>query len=118
MVMAMQGIYEEATSGIDVPEATASRVHRLIRDAASLEIDFTWLGVFVRTLPQPPCGACKIIGRFSTLLDAQNFAWAWLTGPYGVAQDVRFVKTGPNTFGIDPDTLVNDIRCYLTNRRA
>lgn len=118
MVMAMQDIYEEATRGINVPEATANRVRGLIQDAASLEIDFTWLGAFVRTLPQPPYGARKILGRFSSMLEAQNFVRAWLTGPYGVAKDVQFVKTGPNIFGIDLGTLVRGIRGYLINRSA
>lgn len=117
-MVAMEDIYEEATRGIDVPEATANRVRGLIQDAASLEIDFTWLGAFVRTLPQPPYGARKILGRFSSMLEAQNFAWAWLTGPRGVVKDVQFVKTGPNTFGIDIGALVSDIRDYLTNRSA
>lgn len=117
-MVGMENIYEEATRGIDVPEATANRVRGLIQDAASLEIDFTWLGTFVRTLPQPPYGARKILGRFSSMLEAQNFSWAWLTGPRGVVKDVRFVKTGPNTFGIDLRTFASDIRDYLTDRSA
>lgn len=109
----MNDIYEEATQGYDVTEATASRIRGLIRDARSLEIELTWLGVFVRNTFQPPYGARKLLGRFNTRLEAQNFAWAWLTGPYGVVRDVRFTRITPSICGVDLGVLVRDIRSYL-----
>lgn len=107
----MSDIYEEATRGYDVTEAIASRIRGLIRDAQDLEIVLTGSGIFVEALP--PHGVCKILGRFNTMLEAQNFAWAWLTGPYGVVRDVRFTKIRPDLCGIDLDVLVRDIRSYL-----
>ena len=112
----MEEIYEEATRGYDVTEAAASRIRGLIRDAWDLEIVFSGLGVFVEALPQPPYGVRKVIGRFNSMLEAQNFAWAWLTGPWGVVKDVRFAKVRPNLCEIDLDVLVRDIRAYLEER--
>lgn len=112
----MNDIYEEATQGYDLTEATASRIRWLIKDAWDLEIHLSGLGIFVEALPQPPHGIRKILGRFNTMLEAQNFAWAWLTGPYGVVRDVRFTKITPGICGIDLDVLVRDIRSYLGAR--
>ena len=112
----MNNIYEEATQGYDVTEATASRIRGLIRDAWDLEIVLAGLGIFVEALPQPPYGIRKILGRFTTMLEAQNFAWAWLTGPHGVVRDVRFTKVAPGVCGIDFDVLIRDIRSYLETR--
>ena len=109
----MEDIYEEATQGYEVTEATASRIRGLIRDAWDLEVVLAGLGIFVEALPQPPHGVRRILGRFSTVLDAQNFAWAWLTGPYGVVRDVHFTEVAPGAYGIDMDALVQGIRSYL-----
>lgn len=109
----MNDIYEEATRGYDVPGAMASHIRGLIRDAWDLEIVLSGLGIFVEALPQPPHGVRKVLGRFNSMLEAQNFAWAWLTGPYGVVKDIRFTKIRPNLCGIDMDALVRDIRSYL-----
>ena len=109
----MEDIYEEATRGCEVSEATASRIRGLIRDAWDLEIVLAGLAVFVEALPQPPYGIRKILGRFKSILEAQNFAWAWLTGPYGVVRDVSFTEVAPGVCGIDFDALVRDIRSYL-----
>lgn len=114
----MNDIYEEATRGYGVTEATASRIRGLIRDAWDLEIVLAGLGIFVEALPQPPCGIRKILGRFTTMLEAQNFAWAWLTGPYGVVRDVRFIKVDPGVCGIDFDVLIRDIRSYLASKET
>lgn len=111
----MSGIYEEAVQGYDVTGATASCIRGLIRDAWDLEIALAGPGVFVEALPQPPHGIRKILGRFSSILEAQNFTWAWLTSPYGVARDVRFIKVAPSVYGIDFDVLTRDIRSYLEN---
>lgn len=108
---AMEDIYEEATQGYEVTEA--SRIRGLIRDALDLEVHLSGLGIFVEALPQPPYGVRKVLGRFNSLFEAQNFAWAWLTGPYGVVRDVRFTKVAPGVCGIDFDALVRDIRSYL-----
>lgn len=110
----MSDIYEEATRGYDVTEAMASRIRGLIRDAQDLEITLTGFGIFVEALPS--YGVCRILGRFNTMLEAQNFAWAWLTGPYGVVRDVRFTKIRPDLCGIDLDVLARDIRSYLEAR--
>jgi hypothetical protein len=107
----MSDIYEEATRGYDVTGAMASRIRGLIQDAQDLEIVLTGSGIFVEA--QPPHGVCRILGRFNTMLGAQNFAWAWLTGPYGVVRDVRFTKIRPDLCGIDLDVLARDIRSYL-----
>lgn len=115
-MVTMNDIYEEATRGYDVTEAVASRIRGLIRDARDLGIVLSGLGIFVDA--QPSYGACGVLGRFSTMLDAQNFAWAWLTGPYGVVRDVRFTKIRPGLCGIDLDALVRDIRGYLGARAA
>lgn len=115
-MVAMEEIYEEATQGYEVPETTASRIRGLIRDAWDLEITLSGLGVFVEALPQPPYGVCKVIGRFSSLLEAQNFAWAWLTGPWGVVKDVRLAEVRSNLYEIDLDVLVRDIRAYMEER--
>ena len=112
-MVAMEEIYEEATRGYDVTEATARRIRGLIRDAWDLEINLSGLGVFVEALPQPPYGVRKVIGRYSSLLEAQNFAWAWLTGPYGVVRDVRFTKITSSIYGIDLEALIRDARSYL-----
>lgn len=112
----MSNIYEAATRGYDVTEATAARIRGLIRDAYDLEICLSGLGVFVEALPQPPCGVCRVLGRFNSLLEAQNFAWAWLTGPYGVVRDVRFIETTADTYVIDLEVLIHDIRVYLEGR--
>ena len=112
----MEEIYEEATQGYEVSEATASRIRRLIRDTWDLEVVLAGLGIFVEALPQPPHGIRKILGRFNNMLEAQSFAWAWLTGPYGVVRDVRFTKVAPGVYGIDMDALVRDIRLYLGAR--
>ena len=109
----MNDIYEEATQGYDVTEATASRIRGLIRDAWDLEIVLSGLGIFVEALPQPPCAVRKVLGRFNSMLEAQNFAWAWLTGPHGVVRDIRFTKVAPRVCGIDLDVLIRDIRSYL-----
>lgn len=109
----MNDIYEEATQGYDLTEATASRIRGLIKDAWDLEIHLSGLGIFVEALPH---GIRKILGWFNTMLEAQNFAWAWLTGPYGVVRDVRFTKITPGICGIDLDVLVRDIRLYLGAR--
>lgn len=114
----MDNIYEEATRGYDVTATTAARIQGLIRDAHGLEIHFSGLGVFIEALPQPPYGVCKVLGRFSSLLEAQNFAWAWLTGPYGVVRDVRFTKITPSICGIDLGALIRGIRIYLEGKRA
>lgn len=117
-VVAMEDIYEEATQGYNVPEATASRIRGLIRDAWDLEIHLSGLGVFVEALPQPPYGVRKVLGRFNRLLEAQNFAWAWLTGPYGVVRDIRFVKVAAGIYAVDLEALVRDIRIYLEGQGA
>lgn len=114
----MEDIYKEATQSYDVAEATAYRIRGLIRDAWDLEIHLSGLGVFVEALPQPPYGVRKILDRFNSLLEAQNFAWAWLTGPYGVVRDVRFTRITPGIYGIDLGALVRDIRVYLGGRGA
>lgn len=114
----MKNFYEEATQGYEVAEATASRIRGLIRDAWDLEVVSAGPGVFVEALPQPPYGIRKVLGRFNNLLEAQNFAWAWLTGPYGVARDVRFTKITSGIYGIDLEALVRDIRIYLGGRGA
>lgn len=116
--MFMNDIYEEATRGHNVAEAVASRIRGLIRDAYDLEIHISGLGIFVEALPQPPYGVRKVLGRFNSLLGAQNFAWAWLTGPYGVVRDVRFTRIIPSIYSIDLETLVRDIRIYLEGRCA
>lgn len=114
----MNDIYEEATWGYDVPGATASRIRGLIRDAWDLGIVLSGLGVFVEALPQPPYGVRKVLGRFNSMLDAQNFAWAWLTGPYGVVRDVRFTEVAPGIYGIDMDVLTRGVRSYLEARAS
>lgn len=114
----MEETYEEATRGYDVTKAAASRIRGLIRDAGGLEITLSGLGVFVEALPQPPYGVRKVIGRFSSLLEAQNFAWAWLTGPYGVVRDIRLTRVAPSICGIDFDVLIRDIRSYLGARAS
>ena len=116
--MGMEEIYEEATRGLDVPEATANRVWRLVRDAWNIQITRHTHEVSVEAVPEELIGTLRVIGRFHRMLEGQNFVWAWLTGPYGVVKDVRFVKTGSNTFGIDLGALVIGIRDYLTNRSA
>jgi len=105
----MEEIYEEATQGFEVAEATAAR----IRDAWDLEIHISGTGVFVEARPQPPYGVRQTLGSFNTMLEAQNFARAWLTGPYGVARDVRFTKISHNLCGIDFEALIQDIQEYL-----
>lgn len=114
----MEDIYEEATQSYTVTEATAHRIRGLIRDAWDLAIHLSGLGIFVEALPQPPYGVRKVLGRFNSLLEAQNFAWAWLTGPYGVVRDVRFTKITSGIYGIDLEALVRDIRIYLGGRSA
>lgn len=113
MLGAMEDIYEEALRGYNMTEATAARIRGLIRDACDLEVVLTGLGIFVEALPQPPYGVRRILGRFSSMSEAQNFAWAWLTGPYGVVKDVCFTPNVPGVYGIDLDVLVRDIRSYL-----
>lgn len=110
----MSDIYEEATRGYDVTEAMASRIRGLIRDAQDLKITLTGFGIFVEALPF--YGVRRILGRFNTMLEAQNFAWAWLTGPYGVVRDVRFTKIRPDLCRVDLDVLARDIRSYLEAR--
>lgn len=117
-MVSMNDIYEEATQGYDVTEAVASRIRGLIKDAWDLEIHLSGLGIFVEALPQPPYGIRKILGRFNTMLDAQNFAWAWLTGPRGVVRDIRFTEVVPSIYGIDFDVLIRDIRSYLETRAS
>lgn len=114
----MEDVYEEAVRGFEVPESTSRRVRGLIRDALGLRITYPTTEFVVSVAPSGIYGSRSAIGRFHGLLEAQSFAWAWLTGPYGVVRDVRFVKTRPSTFGIDLGTLVSDIRDYLTNRSA
>ena len=114
----MNNIYEEAARGYDVTAATTARIQGLIRDACNLKIHFSRLGVFVEAEPQPPHGVCKVLGRFSSLLEAQNFAWAWLTGPYGVVRDVRFTKVAPSTCGVDLGALIRGVRIYLEGKRT
>lgn len=115
-VVAMEDIYEKATWGYEVTEATASRIRGLIRDVRGLEIHLSGLGVFVEALPQPPYGVRKVLGRFNTMLEAQNFAWAWLTGPYGVVRDICFTRVAPGICGVDMNVLVRDIRTYLAEK--
>ncbi len=112
----MNDIYEEATQGYDMTEATASRIRGLIRDAYNLEIHFSGLGIFVKALPQSPYGVLKVLNRFNSLLEAQNFAWAWLTGPYGVVRDVRFTKIATGICGVDLEALIRGIRIYLEDK--
>lgn len=109
-VVAMEDIYEEATEGFEVGSSTSRRILALIRDALDLEIAISGFGVFVEALPQPPYGICQTLGRFNTMLEAQNFAWAGPTGPYGVVRDVRFTELRPNLFGVDFEVLIQDIR--------
>lgn len=87
-MVAMDDIYGEATRGYDVAEAAAPRIRGLIQDAWDLEIHFSGLGIFVGAVPQPPYGVRKILGRFNSLFEAQNFARTWLTGPYGIVTSV------------------------------
>lgn len=115
-MVAMEEIYDEATQGFEVPEAMAARIRGLIRDAWDLEIHTSGTGVFVEALPQPPYGVLKVLGRFNSLLSAQNFAWAWLTGAYGVIGDVRFIETAPRVLGLDIEFLIEEIREYLIAR--
>ena len=117
-IAAMEDIYEEAVRGLEVPEPVERRVRGLIRDAWNLQITYLPPEVVVESVPSRVYGSLVVIGRFYSLLEARNFVWAWLTGPYGVVSDVRIVKTGVNTFGIDLEALVSDIRVYLTNRSA
>ena len=112
-VVVMEDIYEEATEGFEVDSSTSRRILALIQDAWGLEIAISGLGVFVEALPQPPYGVRQTLGRFNTMLEAQNFAWAWLTGPYGVVRDVRFTNLRPNLFGVDFEALIQGIREYL-----
>lgn len=112
----MKDIYEEATQGYEVSETIASRIRGFIRDAWDLRIVLSGLGIFVEAEPQPPYGVSKVLGRFNSMLEAQNFAWAWLTGPWGVVKDVRFAKVRSNLCEIDLDVLVRDIRAYLEER--
>ena len=114
----MEDIYEEAARGFEVPESTSRRVRGLIQDALGLRITHRTTEFVVSVATGGVYGSRNAIGRFHSLLEAQSFAWAWLTGPYGVVKDVRFVKTGPDTFGVDLGTLVSDISGYLTNRSA
>lgn len=109
----MEDIYEEATDSFEVDSSTSRRIPALIRDAWDPEIAISGLSVFVEALPQPPYGVCQTLGRFNTMLEAQNFAWVGLTGPYGVARDVRFTKISPSIFSIDFDALIQDIREYV-----
>ena len=110
----MEEIYEEAPQGFEVTEAMADRIRGLIRDARGLEIHISGPGIFVEALPQPPYGVRQTLGRFDTMLEAQNFARAWLTGPYGVARDYgRSTKIGHNLCGIDFEALIQDIQEYL-----
>lgn len=112
----MEEIYKEATQGFEVPEAMAARIRGLIRDALDLEIHISGTGVFVEALPQPPYEVLKVLGMFNSLLSAQNFAWAWLTGAYGVIGDVRFIETAPRVLGLDIEFLIEEIREYLIAR--
>nr|DAQ26925.1 MAG TPA: hypothetical protein [Caudoviricetes sp.] len=112
----MEGIYEEAVRGFEVPESTSRRVRGLIRDALGLRITYRNTEFVVSVATSGVYGPRSAIGRSNSLLEAQSFAWAWITGPYGVVKDVRIVKTSPNTFGIDLEALVSDIKDYLTNR--
>lgn len=114
----MNDVYEGSTQGYDVTEATASRIRGLIQDAYDLEVHLSGLGVFVEALPQPPYGVRKVLGRFNRLLEAQNFAWAWLTGPYGVVRDVRFIEVAAGIYAVDLEALVRDIRIYLEGHGA
>lgn len=114
----MEDIYEEAVRGFDVPESTSRRVRGLIRDAFGLRITYQTSEFVVSVDASRVYGSRSAIGWFHSLLEAQSFAWAWLTGPYGVVKDIRFVKTRPSTFGIDLGALVSDIGDYLTNRSA
>lgn len=115
-MVAMNDIYEEATQGFEVPAPVASRIRRLIRDASDLEIHISGREISVEALPQPPYGARRVIGRFTRLLEAQNFAWAWLTGAYGVVGDVRFIETARGVLGIDIEFLIEEIREYLGSK--
>lgn len=112
----MEDIYEEAVRGLEVPEPVERRVRGLIQDAWSLQITYRPHEVVIESVPSEVYRSSVAIGRFHSLLEAQNFVWAWLTGPYGVVSDVRIVKTGSNTFGIDLNVLVEGIRDYLINR--
>lgn len=112
----MEDIYEEAVRGLEVPEPVERRVRGLIRDAWNLQLTYRPPEVVIELVPIWGYRSLVAIGRFHSLLEAQNFVWAWLTGPYGVVSDVRIVKTGANTFGIDLNFLVEGIRDYLINR--
>lgn len=114
----MEDIYEEAVRGFEVPESTSRRVRGLIWDALGLRITYRATEFAVSAAAGGVYGSRGAICWSHSLLEAQSFAWAWLTGPYGVVKDVRFVKTRPNTFGIDLRALVSGIRDYLTNHSA
>lgn len=109
----MNDIYGEATRGYEVSEAVAYRIRELIRDALDLRIIISGLGVFVEALPQPPYGVSKVLGRFSNMLEAQNFARVWLTGPRGIVKDVQFAEVSPDLYEIDLGVLAKDIQVYL-----
>ena len=113
----MEDTYAKAVEGFEVGEATARRIRGLIKDAWDLMIVLPGTGVFVEALPQPPHGVSKVLGRFNSMSEAQTFAWAWLTGPYGAVKDIRFVKARPpNLCEVDLDVLILDIRSYLEAR--
>jgi hypothetical protein len=112
----MEDIYEEATRGYDVTRAIESRIHGLIRDARSLQIIMSGSGVFVETTSIAPHGERTVLGGFTRPLEALGFVWAWLIGPYGIIRDVRFVKTRPGVYEVDPDALIRDIGIYLETR--
>lgn len=112
----MEDIYEEATQGYDVAEATASRIQGLIRDARSLQIVMPGSRVLVETTATETYRSRRILGGFIRPLEAQGFVWAWLTGPYGIIRDVQFVKIRPGIYEVDLDALIRDIRIYLETR--
>lgn len=116
MIVAMNDIYEEATLGFEVDEAVARRIRGLISDARNLRVAQFKQVVFVEAMPQPPCRARKVLGRFTSVLEAQNFMWAYLTGVWGVVKDIRFIRINPNIYVVDFGALIRDIRAYLTGR--
>ena len=116
MMMAMKDTYKAAVRGFEVPEPVDHRIRGLIWDAWNLHITYQTPEVIVEAVTCVFCGTLSAIGMFHSLLEAQSFAWAWLTGPYGVVKDVRFVKIGSRTFGIDMGVLAHDVRSYLSKR--
>lgn len=111
---AAEDIYEEAAQNCEVSETIAPRIRRLIWDAWDLRIVPSGPGISVEAPSRPPYGAIKVLERSNSMLEAQNFAW--LSGPCGVAKDVRSIKVAPGAHGIGMDALVQGIRSHLGAR--